>query len=31
MYAEVFGRLSELAVSGALARRLITVAIDALQ
>lgn len=31
MYAEVFGRLSELAVSGAAARRLITAAIDALQ
>ena len=31
MYADVFGRLSELAVSGAPARRLITAAIDALQ
>ncbi len=31
MYAEVFGRLAELAVSGAQARRLITAAIDALQ
>lgn len=31
MYAEVFARLSELAVSGAQARRLITAAIDALQ
>jgi hypothetical protein len=31
MYAQVFGRLSELAVTGAPARRLITAAIDALQ
>ncbi len=31
MYAEVFGRLSELAVTGARARRLITAAIDALR
>jgi transcriptional regulator with XRE-family HTH domain len=31
MYEQVFGRLSELAVAGAQARRLITAAIDALQ
>jgi transcriptional regulator with XRE-family HTH domain len=31
MYAQVFARLSELAVAGARARRLITAAIDALQ
>jgi hypothetical protein len=31
MYAQVFGRLSDLAVRGAAARRLITAAIDALQ
>jgi hypothetical protein len=31
MYAQVFARLSDLAVAGAQARRLITAAIDALQ